>query len=84
MEKYEFCVLIKNCFLMRKNTIQAKKWIDKCYSDSALSETMVKRWYADFKRSHIDTNDAECLGHPNSAVVPENTKKSPETRFGQS
>ena len=36
---------------------------------------MVKRWYANFKCGHTDTNDAECSGHPNSAVVPENTKK---------
>ena len=73
MEKSEFHVLIKHCFLMGKNTVQAKQWLDKCYSDSALLETMVNRWYADF--NHIDTNDAECSGHPNSAVVPENTKK---------
>ena len=32
----------------------------------APSETMVKRWYADFKHSHTDTNDAECSGRPNS------------------
>ena len=46
-----------------------------CYLDSVLLETIVKRWYADFKCSHVDTNDAECSGRPNSAVVPENTKK---------
>ena len=58
-----------------KNTVQAKQWLDKCYSDSALSETMVKRWDADFKCSRTDRNDAECSGHPNSVVVLENTKK---------
>ena len=58
----------------KKNTVQAKQWLNKCYLDSALSETTVKRWYADFKRSFIDTNDAECPGRPNSAVVLENTK----------
>ena len=47
MEKSEFCVLIKHCFLMGKNTVQTKQWLDKCYSDSAQLETMVKRWYAD-------------------------------------
>ena len=45
------------------------------YSDSALSETTFKRWYADFKRSRTDTKGAEHSGHPNSAVVTENTKK---------
>ena len=33
---------------------------------------MVKRWYANFKGT--DTNYAERSGHPDSAVVPENTK----------
>ena len=80
MEKSEFCVLIKHCFLMGKNTVQAKQWLDKCYLDSAPLETMVRSWHADFKRCRTDTNDAECSGHPNSAVVPENTKKTPQTR----
>ena len=75
MQKSEFCVLIKHYFLMGKNTVQAKQWLDKFYLDSDPSETMVKRWYANFKRSCTDINDAECSGHPNSAVVPENTKK---------
>ena len=66
----------------RKNTVQAKQWLDKCYLDSAPLETTVKRWYADFKCNHIDTNDAECSGCPNLAVVPENTKKL-QTRFGR-
>ena len=60
---------------MGTNTVQAKQWLDKCYSDSAPSGTMVKRWYADFKHSHTDTNDAERSGCPKSAVIPENTKK---------
>ena len=60
---------------MGKNTVQAKQWLDKCYSDSAPSETTVKRWYVDFERSCTEANDAECSGHPNSAVVPENTEK---------
>ena len=36
---------------------------------------MDKRWYTDFKCSHMDPNDAESSGHPNSAVVPGNTNK---------
>ena len=58
-----------------KNTVQAKQWLDKCYLDSAPSETTVKRWYADFKHGHTGTNDAEHSDHPNSSVVPENIKK---------
>ena len=60
---------------MGKNTVQTKQWLDKCYSDSALSEKMVKRWYADFKHACIDTNDVEHSGCLNSAVAPENIKK---------
>ena len=58
-----------------KNTVQTKQWLDKCYSDFAPLETMVKRWYADLKRCPTNTNDAEHSGCPNLAVViPENTK----------
>ena len=71
MEKSEFCVLIKHYFLMGK-IVQAKQWLDKSYSNSALSETTNKRWYADFKCSY--TIDVECSGHPNSTVVSESTK----------
>ena len=75
MEKSEFCVFIKHCFLMGKNTFQAKQWLDKCYLNSVPSETTVKWWYADFKCGCTDTNDAECAHCLNSPVVPENTKK---------
>ena len=68
---------------MGKNTVQAKQWLDKCYSDSAPLETMVKRWYADLKHGCRNTNNAGHSGHPNSTVVLENTKKNPQTHFGQ-
>ena len=58
-----------------ENTVQAQQWLDKCYLDSTPSEITVNRWYADFRRSRTDTNDAELSVHPNSAVVLENTKK---------
>ena len=53
-----------------KNTVRAKQWLDKYYS-----KTTVKKQYADFKHGHTDTNDTKCSVCPNSAVVPENTKK---------
>ena len=74
MEKSEIHVLIKHCFLMVINTVQAKQWLDKCYLDSTPLKTSVKRWYADFKRGRTDTNDAKCPGYPNSMVVLENCK----------
>ena len=55
---------------MEKNIVQANQWIDKCYSDSVPSETTVKRWHANFKHSHPDTNDAEY------SVVPKNSTNS--------
>ncbi len=45
------------------------------YGDSAPSETTIKRWFADFERGRIDTDDAERSGRPNEAVTPENIKK---------
>ena len=61
---------------MGKNTVQAKQWLDKCYSDSVTLETTIKRWYADFKRGRIETNNVERSGRPNSAAVAVNTKNS--------
>ncbi|GFS79313.1 HTH_48 domain-containing protein [Nephila pilipes] len=72
MEKTEFRVLIKHCFLMGKNTVQAKQWIEECYTDSCPSKATICRWFAEFKRGRTDTNDAERSGRPVEAVTPEN------------
>ena len=58
-----------------KKYCSSKQWLNKCYSESALWDTLVKRCYADFKSSQRDTNDAKCSGHLNLAVVSEYTKK---------
>jgi len=75
MNKKEFRVLIKHCFLMGKNTTDAKKWLDKRYEDSAPGKSTVIEWYSEFKRGRTSTEDAERSGRPKSAVVPENIKK---------
>ena len=62
-------------------TVQVEQWLDKYYLDSAVLETKVKRWYANFKCDRPDTNDAEHLSHLNLAVVSENTR-TPQTHFG--
>ena len=62
-------------FLIGKNTVQAKQWFEKCYSDSALSRQMVEKWFADFKRDRTNTDYAERFRRQNSAVVPKNIKK---------
>ena len=59
MEKSEFHVFYKALLSDGKNTVQAKQWLDKCYSESAPLETTVKRCHAGFKRGHTDANDAE-------------------------
>ena len=47
MDAKQFRVLIYHCFLMKKNTVQAQKWLEKCYGDSAPSKTTICRWYAE-------------------------------------
>ena len=74
MEKSLFRVLIKHYFLIGKNTVQAKQWLDKCYLDTAPSRQMVEKCFADFKRGRTNTDNAERSGRPNSAIVPENIK----------
>ena len=44
---------------MRKNTVQAKQWLDKCYSNSAPSRQIVEKWFAGIKRGHTNTDDAK-------------------------
>ena len=36
---------------------------------------MVEKWFDDFERGRLNTDDAEGSGRPNLAVVPENIKK---------
>ena len=44
MDKKEFRVLIKHCFLAKKkNSVEAKAWFDKHYSDSALGKSTVEK-----------------------------------------
>ena len=56
-----------------------KQWLDKCYSDSAPSETTVKRFYADFKRCRTNSTHAERSVRPNSELsrkTPRNSTNS--------
>ena len=60
---------------MRKNTVEAKQWLDKHYGDSAPGKSTIIDWYAEFKRGRTNTDDAERSDRPKSAVVPENITK---------
>ena len=75
MDKKEFRVLIKHCFLMRKNAIEAKQWFDKRYGDSASGKSTIIDWYAEFQHGHTNTDDAERSGRPKSALIPVNITK---------
>ena len=75
MDKKEYRVLIKHCFLMGENTVEAKQWLDKRYGDSASGQSTIIDLSAEFKRGRTNTDDAERSGHPKSAVVPENITK---------
>ena len=56
---------------MGKNTVETQKWLEKRYSDSSPSKTTICRWFAEFKRGRMDTNDAERSGRPKEVVAPE-------------
>ena len=84
MAKKEFWVLIKHCFLMGKNTVEAKQWLDKRYGDSARGKSTIIDWYAEFKRCRINTDNAERSGRQKWAVVPENITKVQNIVLGNS
>lgn len=75
MEKSEFRVLIKHCFLMGKNTIQTKQWLDKCYEESSPSRQMVQKWIGEFKHGRTSTNDSERSGRPKEVTIPKYIKQ---------
>ena len=68
-------MLIKHCFLIGKNTVKAKQWLDERYGDSAPGKSTIIDWNAEFKRGRRNTDYAERSGRPKSAVVPENITK---------
>lgn len=74
MEKEEFRVLNRHCFLRKKNTVETKEWLDKYYSTSAPSKSTVCNWFDEFKRGRLSTDDIPSSGRPNEAVSPENIK----------
>ena len=55
MDKKKFRVLIEHCFLMEKNTVEAKQWLDKRYGDSTPEKSTIIDWYAQFKSGRTNT-----------------------------
>ena len=76
MDKKEFRVLINHCFLMVKNTVEAKQWLDKRYGHySAPGKSTIIHSYAEFKGGCTNSDDAERSGRSKSAIVPEKITK---------
>ncbi|KAF7268020.1 hypothetical protein GWI33_018821 [Rhynchophorus ferrugineus] len=59
MDKKEFQVLIKYCFLMGKNTVEAKTWLDAEFPDTVPGKSTIKDLYAKFGRGEMSAEDRE-------------------------
>jgi hypothetical protein len=57
MDEKAVRVLMKNCFLAKKNTVEAKTLIDKHYSDSAPVKSTIEKWFAKFKHGEMNIED---------------------------
>ncbi|XP_071044612.1 protein GVQW3-like [Parasteatoda tepidariorum] len=75
MDKKEFHVLIKHCYLMGKNTVETKAWLDQCYPGSSPGKPTIIDWFAHFKCGRTNVEDAPRSGHPEDVVNPENIIK---------
>lgn len=75
MDQKEFRVLIKHCYLMKKNTAQTQRWLEECYGEAAPSKTTICRWFSEFKCGRTSTSDAARSGRPLEASTPENIKR---------
>ena len=84
MDKKGFRVLSKHCFLMGKNTVEAKQWVDKRSGDSAPGESTIIDWYDEFKRVRTNPDDAERSGSPKISRCSQRHNKSPQNSFGRS
>ncbi|KAF7280416.1 hypothetical protein GWI33_006082 [Rhynchophorus ferrugineus] len=69
MDKKEFSVLIKYCFLKGKNTVEAKTWLNADFRDTAPRKSTIKDWYPKFRYSEMSTEDGERSGWPKEVVI---------------
>ena len=59
----------------KKNTVDAKSWLDKHYSNSAPGKSTVEKWFAKFNRGEMGIEEDARSGRPKEAVTAENIKK---------
>jgi hypothetical protein len=76
MDKTEFRVLLKHCFLAKKNTVEAKTWLDKHSLDSAPAKSTVAKWFAKLKLGEMCIEGDAHSGRLKEAVSDENLEKS--------
>ncbi|KAF7279789.1 hypothetical protein GWI33_006748 [Rhynchophorus ferrugineus] len=75
MDKKEFPVLIKYCFLKGKNTVEVKTWLDAEFPNTALIKSTTKDWYAKLRRGPKTVNAVDAQ----KRLLPTKTfKKSPK------
>ncbi|KAF7269045.1 hypothetical protein GWI33_017884 [Rhynchophorus ferrugineus] len=75
MDKNEFRVLIKYCFLKGKNTVEAKTWLNTEFPYTTPGKSTIKDWYAKVGRGEMSTEDGEGSGRPKEVVTGENIKQ---------
>ncbi|KAF7268333.1 hypothetical protein GWI33_018525 [Rhynchophorus ferrugineus] len=75
MDKKEFHVLIKYCFLKGKNTVEAKTWLDAEFPEAAPGKSTITDWYVKFRRGEMITQVGERSGRPKEVVTDKNIKK---------
>ncbi|KAF7269991.1 hypothetical protein GWI33_017014 [Rhynchophorus ferrugineus] len=81
MDKKEFRVLIKYCFLKGKSTVEAKTWLDAEVPDTAPGKSTIKDWYAKFRHGEMSTENGEHSEGPKEVVTDENILKNPQNDF---
>lgn len=74
MDAKQFRALIYHCFLMEKNTVQVKAWLDKRYLDSPPPKATVERWFANFKGRRANIYAPNHSGRPIEMVTPKNIR----------
>ncbi|KAF7269336.1 hypothetical protein GWI33_017629 [Rhynchophorus ferrugineus] len=81
MDKKEFRLLIKHCFLKGKNIVEAKTRPDAEFPDTALGKSTIKDRYAKFRSGEMSTEDGEHIGRPKEVITDENNFKNPQNDF---
>jgi hypothetical protein len=61
-------------FFGKKNTVEAKAWLDKHCLDSAPAKSTVEKWFAKLKRGEMCIESDARSGRPKEAISDENHK----------